>query len=97
MDLCRQPRRLRAFGSLSRAFTAHQGILAGCNYATGMLFLLTLRAVRRLNSILPCVTPRALVDDISLQFISSSERGIPQLERAVRHFSADAFPLGLWT
>eukprot|EP00959_Pyramimonas_sp_CCMP1952_P368091 7710670-Pyramimonas_sp.AAC.1 len=44
VDLYRQPRRLRAFGSLSLQFCSHQGILAGCNHATGMLFLLTLRA-----------------------------------------------------
>eukprot|EP00959_Pyramimonas_sp_CCMP1952_P463346 9484779-Pyramimonas_sp.AAC.1 len=50
VDLHRQPLRLRAFGSWSRHFCAHQGILAGSNHATGLLFLLNFKALLRLNA-----------------------------------------------
>ncbi|CAK0904672.1 unnamed protein product [Prorocentrum cordatum] len=63
----------------------------------GMLFVLTFRALKRLNQIAPCVTPRALVDDVSLQLVATTPDTLPQLEKAVRIFKYDAQVLGLNT
>ncbi|CAK0877814.1 unnamed protein product, partial [Prorocentrum cordatum] len=96
VDLRRQPRRLPAFASPSHICVAHRGMLAGCNHAGGTLFLLTPRAVKRIDGISPQVTPRALVDHVSVLIVSSSKLDNPQLGRAVESFTADAFDLGLW-
>eukprot|EP00959_Pyramimonas_sp_CCMP1952_P139336 2916177-Pyramimonas_sp.AAC.1 len=95
VDLHGQPRRLRAFGSLSRHFCAHQGILAGCNHATGVLFLLNFRAPERLNAIAPRVTPEALVRDASIQFTSDNPKNTDQLVIAVKAFTHDSRAQGL--
>eukprot|EP00959_Pyramimonas_sp_CCMP1952_P313813 6568997-Pyramimonas_sp.AAC.1 len=63
-----QPRTLRAHGSESSLFTSYQGIVAGCSHATTVLEVLMHRAVRRLSALCPTVTPRQLVDDISLRW-----------------------------
>eukprot|EP00959_Pyramimonas_sp_CCMP1952_P396356 8304381-Pyramimonas_sp.AAC.1 len=77
--LCRQPLRLRAFGYPSDPCEWYQGVLAGCSHAKDMLCLLISRALRRLNSIAPKVTPKALVDDIPLPFILESKQEIAML------------------
>ena len=55
-----------------------------------MLSLLTYRAVLCLSAIAPQVTPRALVDDISMQLITDSATDVVTLERAVNISSRDS-------
>ena len=69
----RQPRTLRAHGSASRFFVSEQGIIAGCSHATTVLEVLLYRAMRRLSSRCPTITPRQLVDDISLKWAGTAE------------------------
>ena len=64
----RQPRRLMAFGSVSKEVVAWQGNIAGCGHANSLLLVLTLRTLRRANAIAPTVTPRGLVDDVTLDW-----------------------------
>eukprot|EP00959_Pyramimonas_sp_CCMP1952_P322165 6741452-Pyramimonas_sp.AAC.1 len=97
VDVYRQPRRLRCYGSISRQCCSRQGISADCSHATGMLVLLTLRALKGISSISPCISPRALVDDVSIQLLTDSLKELPLLEQATRTFTADMFGKDLWT
>ena len=69
----RQPRTLRAHGSASKFFISEQGIIAGCSHATTILEVLLYRAMRRLSARCPTITPRQLVDDISLRWAGTAE------------------------
>ncbi|CAK0805455.1 unnamed protein product, partial [Prorocentrum cordatum] len=66
----RQPRTLAAFNTTSDLFVAWQGNIAGCGHANSLLLVLTLRALQRAHSIAPSVTPRGLVDDVTLDWSS---------------------------
>ncbi|CAK0837814.1 unnamed protein product [Prorocentrum cordatum] len=66
IELYRQPRRLQAFGSVSYAVVSHQGVLAGCTHACAMVTLLMFRLLEQVRD--AGVTPRALIDDVTLQW-----------------------------
>eukprot|EP00959_Pyramimonas_sp_CCMP1952_P091338 1912100-Pyramimonas_sp.AAC.1 len=75
LELYRQPRRLRAFGSVPEQAIAWQGRLAGCSPAC---FLVSVQLYRLLAGVRSSsVIPRALIDDISLQWVAPS---LQQLE-----------------
>eukprot|EP00959_Pyramimonas_sp_CCMP1952_P059485 1242391-Pyramimonas_sp.AAC.1 len=63
----RQPRVLKAFNFFSETSVSWQGMLAGCAHSTSLLTLLTLRSVRRVRA--SGVVPRALVDDLTIQWV----------------------------
>ena len=85
-----QPRRIRAFGSVSVGHESFQWILAGCTHATFLLYLLTYRAVRRANQVSATITPRTLMDDIGLQSISSAPEDLKYLAIAAKGFVHDS-------
>ena len=90
-----QPRRIRAYGSNSRATVAVQGVIAGCSHATYLLYLLTYRAVRRAAVISPVITPRTLVDDVGFQLVSPFASDLRMLGTVASDFADDALTLGL--
>eukprot|EP00959_Pyramimonas_sp_CCMP1952_P016611 352313-Pyramimonas_sp.AAC.1 len=67
-----------------------QGILAGCTHAVCMLECLTLRAILRLRDTYAGVVPRALVDDVSVQYAGPDPKGLLALDLAVRIFQEDS-------
>ena len=83
LDSYRQVRCLKAFNSLSKGVVAWQGNIAGCSHATTLLMMLTLRALRRAAALAPTVMPRALVDDITLNWQGPSASGVGGLYEAV--------------
>eukprot|EP00959_Pyramimonas_sp_CCMP1952_P294519 6160485-Pyramimonas_sp.AAC.1 len=89
----RQPRVLKAFTSYSEPFVSWQGMLAGCAHPTSLLTLLTLRAVRRVRA--SGVAPRALVDDLAIQWVGEEAGGISKLFNALANLKADVKPLGI--
>ena len=64
-----QPRAIKAYGGLSNAVVSLQGILAGCSMATTLLMVLLHRSLTRAVAAFPNVRPRALIDDISFQWV----------------------------
>ena len=99
-----QPRLVKAYGSVSYPVVSVQGILAGCSMATSMLMVLLHRSLTATFAIHPTVTPRALIDDVSFQWVGeragvTRARGerdpISELYRAVRRFVESVKPLGL--
>ena len=95
LSFYRQPRRIKAFGSLSDPFEAFQGLLAGCTHATYLLYLLTYRAVQRARTVAPSVTPRTFVDDVGLQLVSENWNDLRLLAKVASIFTKDAAELGL--
>ena len=82
VQLYAQPRAIQAFGSVSQLCTTSQGIIAGCSHATTLLMVLTTKAVQRVKDVASSVRPRALVDDITLHWTSSSLSKCVELRRA---------------
>ncbi|CAK0813503.1 unnamed protein product, partial [Prorocentrum cordatum] len=89
-----QPRSLKGYGTFSDMVQVDQGILAGCTHAVCMLECLTLRAILRLRDNYAGVVPRALVDDVSVQYVGPDPKGILALDLAVRIFQEDSRVLG---
>eukprot|EP00959_Pyramimonas_sp_CCMP1952_P165417 3458169-Pyramimonas_sp.AAC.1 len=87
------PRRLQAFGSVSFAVNVFQGILAGCSHACGLMSVLLLRLLDKIRR--PGVVPRALIDDISLQWTGVHLSQMCTLWTAVSEFKAGSALLGL--
>ena len=95
LQLYCQPRRIRAYGSWSRPYLAKQGIIAGCTHATYLLYLLLYRTLKRASTLCPSVTPRALVDDVGLQLVSTEPTDLLRLGMVATSFASWALERGL--
>ncbi|CAK0876423.1 unnamed protein product, partial [Prorocentrum cordatum] len=84
----RQPRSVAAFGAVSTSVVAWQGNIAGLGRASSLLLLLlTLRALQRARAIAPTVTPRGLVDDVTLDWQGPEDESGGELAKALGHFT----------
>ena len=88
------PRRLKGYGSVSAAYEPFQGILAGCTHAVCMLEVLALGVIRRVCHAHQGLAPRALVDDVSVQYTGDDPRGDHALDVAVPGFVSESRILG---
>jgi len=84
----RLPRCLKAFGSLSRSLVAWQGNIAGCGHANSLLLVLTLKALQRGYEMAPTVTPRALVDDVTLDWQGPDVSGCKGMKVALESITS---------
>ncbi|CAK0839012.1 unnamed protein product, partial [Prorocentrum cordatum] len=82
------------YGHRSCFVKVEQGILAGCARAACMLEVLTLRALLRVREVHGALVPRALVDDVSVQYVGPDPAGVRALGVAVRAFQDDSTVLG---
>ena len=69
-----------------RGVVTVQGNVAGCSHATTLLRLLLLRTVRHIGASYASVTPRVLVDDLSLQWRGHCEASSIKLAQAAKEF-----------
>ncbi|CAK0894418.1 unnamed protein product, partial [Prorocentrum cordatum] len=89
-----QPRTIRAYGSLSAMVTASQGMLAGCSHATTLARVLLTKGLNVSIARSPLVRPRALIDDVSFQWVGTDLSTLGQLWTTVRTFCLELQPLG---
>ncbi|CAK0878466.1 unnamed protein product, partial [Prorocentrum cordatum] len=92
----RMPRVLQAYGSWSRDVVANGSILAGCAHCAALLTVLLLKAAVRLRGIAEQLTPRSLMDDLTMQWIGQVGDGcVAKLRAAVQGFTEHVRPLGM--
>ncbi|CAK0852191.1 unnamed protein product, partial [Prorocentrum cordatum] len=84
VELYRQPRRLQAFGSASYDVVSYRGVLAGCAHARALASVPMHRVLERASCM--GVTPRALVDDVALQWERTAGSNVGVLWAAVTRF-----------
>ncbi|CAK0903414.1 unnamed protein product, partial [Prorocentrum cordatum] len=93
VELYRQLRRLQAFGSVSYEVVSYQVALAGCTHACALVSVLMHRVLGRARCM--GVTPRALVDDVALQWVRTAGSNVGVLWAAVTRFRVEAKQLGI--
>eukprot|EP00959_Pyramimonas_sp_CCMP1952_P137965 2887825-Pyramimonas_sp.AAC.1 len=79
----RLPRRLKGPGTYSEPLQADQGALAGCPHAVCIHEVLVWWALLRLREVHGDLVPRALVDDLSVQYVGYDANGVKALQLTV--------------
>ncbi|CAK0853765.1 unnamed protein product [Prorocentrum cordatum] len=100
IELRRQPRGRQAFGSVSYEAVSVQGGLAGCAHACALVSVLLHRLLERTRGM--GVAPRALVSDVTMQWVGEAGRrtqspwaAAPRADRraAARRRTQDGLPV----
>ncbi|CAK0797341.1 unnamed protein product, partial [Prorocentrum cordatum] len=93
VELRRQPGRLQAFVSASYEVVSYRGVLAGRARACALVSVLMCRVLGRARC--AGLTPRALVDDVTLQWVRAAGSDVSVAWAAVTRFREEAKHLGI--